>query len=241
MPANLTQEIDHLHELQSKALFFANEAYHIRQAAMHIVLNQQLKLRVALSPTDYLLSISEQMGFAMEQITSKKDLGTALWKSAKYIDRVSDAISQINNPRRQNQLPAIFNEATLGQIEQVKMTSAELLKIKKGEEDYYGLNDAAKASRALEVGKGYPFPVDSIQQVRAGLLKFDNEINAQFRNAFPEEFTANPSALNQYPVIGPKQMEEFYRPIPEEQGAVPGDGKDVAQVPVQDWGLETIA
>lgn len=53
---------------------------------MHVVLNQQLKLGVSLPFEDYLVSINEQIGFAMEQISARKGLGASLWKSAKYVD-----------------------------------------------------------------------------------------------------------------------------------------------------------
>ncbi|HBL13269.1 MAG TPA: hypothetical protein DD379_18090, partial [Cyanobacteria bacterium UBA11162] len=52
-----------LQELQSKALFFANEAYMTAAAAEQVVLNQQIKLGVELPTIQYLASINEQTAF----------------------------------------------------------------------------------------------------------------------------------------------------------------------------------
>jgi hypothetical protein len=98
-PEQLDSEIDRLtielNEMQSKALFFANEAYHSGPAVEHVVLRQQLELEIPLEIDEYLLSINEQVGFAMEQVTADKSLGKALWKSAKYMQRVTYAITEI--------------------------------------------------------------------------------------------------------------------------------------------------
>jgi hypothetical protein len=87
-----------LQELQSKALFFANEAYMTAISAEQVVLNQQLKLGLELPTAQYLASIIEQTTFVGEQIahiTGNNKHGRALWKTSKYINRIVEAIETI--------------------------------------------------------------------------------------------------------------------------------------------------
>jgi hypothetical protein len=87
-----------LQKLQSKALFFANEAYMTAISAEQVVLNQQLELGLELPTAQYLASIIEQTTFVGEQIahiTGNNKHGRALWKTSKYINRIVDAINTI--------------------------------------------------------------------------------------------------------------------------------------------------
>jgi hypothetical protein len=82
-----------LQTLQSKAMFFANEAYMTAIAAEQVVLNQQMNLNVELPTAQYLASINEQMAFLGHQILDLKNkFSKALWKTSKYIDRILTAI-----------------------------------------------------------------------------------------------------------------------------------------------------
>jgi len=84
-----------LQTLQSKAMFFANEAYMTAIAAEQVVLNQQLGLGVELPTAQYLASINDQMAFVGEQMLHiKKEFGKALWKTSKYVDRILTAIDK---------------------------------------------------------------------------------------------------------------------------------------------------
>jgi|GEM_PF-2529436 len=88
-----------LQGLQSKALFFANEAYMTAISAEQVVLNQQLELGLELPMAQYLASIIEQTTFVGEQIahiTGNNKHGRALWKTSKYINRIVDAINTIS-------------------------------------------------------------------------------------------------------------------------------------------------
>ena len=86
-----------LQELQSKALFFANEAYMAPISAEQVVLNQQLGLGVELPTAQYLASINEQTAFLGEQIAHiQNNFGKALWKTSKYVDRILLAINTIS-------------------------------------------------------------------------------------------------------------------------------------------------
>jgi hypothetical protein len=97
----LEQEVNalkfELQELQSKAMFFANEAYMTAIAAEQVVLNQQLALGIKLPMAQYLASINEQTAFVGEQIGHlHANFGKALWKTAKYVDRIVLAINTIS-------------------------------------------------------------------------------------------------------------------------------------------------
>ena len=85
-----------LQEMRSKALVFANEAYHTGGAVEHVVLNQQMGQGISISNNQYLQSANEQTGFAVEQINHHENMGMALWKSSKYVDRLCDAIDNIH-------------------------------------------------------------------------------------------------------------------------------------------------
>jgi len=98
----LEQEVNalkfELQELQSKAMFFANEAYMTAIAAEQVVLNQQLGLGIELPTAQYLASINEQTAFVGEQIGHlHANFGKALWKTAKYVDRILLAIKTISD------------------------------------------------------------------------------------------------------------------------------------------------
>jgi CRISPR/Cas system-associated protein Csx1 len=160
---------------------------------MDIVLNQQLKLGIHIPIEEYLVSINEQIGFALEQISEKKKVGTSLWKSAKYIDRVIQDIGQINEMRKG--LPSLFSEKTQKNINNVKEVSDKLLKIKKGIEDYYGLSPEEQTTSAEKIGEGYPFSTNSINDFRKGLLEFSVEINTQIRQGLPQDYNTSPSTL----------------------------------------------
>jgi hypothetical protein len=91
-----------LQTLQSKAMFFANEAYMTAIAAEQVVLNQQIGLGVELPTAQYLASINDQMAFVGEQMVHiKKEFGKALWKTSKYVDRILTAIDKTSEQIKQ--------------------------------------------------------------------------------------------------------------------------------------------
>jgi WD40 repeat protein len=66
-------------------------------AAEQVVLNQQIGLEVELPTAQYPASIAEQTAFIGEQIEHyENNFGRALWKTAKYADRVLTAIDTIH-------------------------------------------------------------------------------------------------------------------------------------------------
>jgi hypothetical protein len=181
-----------LDEAQSKALFFANEAYQTRAAAMQVVLGQQMRLELPSSAQESLVSINEQIGFALEQISEKKGIGTSLWKSAKYLDRLVTAVDKIKNTCE------CFSEPTLKEVEEIRETSKILLDIKKGEKDFYKLNSQEQSIAAEEIGKkGYPFSMETIADFRRSLLEFSSKINLEVRKAMPDKFNTSPPPLEQ--------------------------------------------
>jgi hypothetical protein len=224
VPTEIDQLIDQLtlqlDEIQSKALFFANEAYHTGGAAEHIVLGQQLKLDIPLEVDQYLVSINEQVGFAMEQAASDKTLGKALWKSSKYMDRVNDAITKIKEKS-----PNLFNSAAEEQISKMNDLFTELVKIKKEKGQYYGMTDEQKSAAAVRVAQDKGFNLNSIEDLRSEILKFNVEINTQIRNAKPDQYNINPSQSDNRSSYIPNQNHE--------QSAFRHTGNNIAQSPVK--------
>ncbi|MGV0104142.1 eCIS core domain-containing protein [Nostoc sp. DSM 114160] len=159
-----------LQKYRSKALVFANEAYHTGGAVEHVVLNQQMKLNISINNQQYLQSINEQTGFAVEQINHSPDLGTALWKSAKYIDRLCDAINKVDIKD--------FNK--LQGKEELSELAQEMLKIKKGKDKYADLKTEKDKSKAAEdVGKRYGYT--SQKAFLKAVVKLNREANQQAR------------------------------------------------------------
>ena len=186
-----------LNEMQSKALFFANEAYHTGPAVEHVVLGLQLKLKIPIEIDEYLVSINEQIGFAMEQVTADKNLGKALWKGAKYMDRVNNAITSIKEKDG-----SLFDSAAQAKNDKMKSLFDELILIKKEEGKYYKMIDEEKSAKAIEVAKSKGFDFGSAENLRQELLKFNIEVNTQIRNARNRQYNTNPSSLNSWPPSG---------------------------------------
>ena len=132
-------------ELQSKALFFANEAYMTAIAAEQVVLNQQIGLGIELPTAQYPASIAEQTAFIGEQIERYEDnFGRALWKTSKYVDRVLTAIETIQVQTGNQAL----DQNVMGRVEALKPLIGELLqKIKKNPE----LDDSQKDEAAINL------------------------------------------------------------------------------------------
>ncbi|MEG3973004.1 peptidoglycan-binding protein [Microcoleus sp. herbarium8] len=198
----LTNKIDELtielNEIQSKALYFANEAYQTRQAVEHVVLGQQLGLKVPLETDEHLISINEQFGFAMHIVTSDAELGKAFWKSSKYIDRVNDAIKTILEANKQN--PNLFDPKTIKNIERMQALFDELILIKKEKGRYYEMGDDQKTTAAIAVALEKGFNITNTADLRKELLEFSAQVNSQIRNSLSAKYRTNPSSLNNQPV-----------------------------------------
>ena len=209
----LETEIDRLtielNEMQSKALFFANEAYHTGPAVEHVVLGQQLKLEIPIEIDQYLVSINEQVGFAMEQVTADKSIGKALWKSAKYMQRVTYAITKIEDLSNN-----LFDSVAQAQNDKMKNLFEELLLIKKEEGKYYKMSDEQKSAAAIEVAQSKGFNFSSAENLRQELLKFNIEVNTKIRNARSGQYNTDPSSLNSWPAAGTNQSSSQTSPRP---------------------------
>ncbi|MEM7580009.1 MAG: hypothetical protein AAF316_09165 [Cyanobacteria bacterium P01_A01_bin.80] len=155
-----------LQEMRSKALVFANEAYHTGGAVEHVVLNQQMGQGISISNNQYLQSINEQTGFAVEQINGNENMGMALWKSAKYVDRLCDAINNIDQedfkiPKKQTKMVEI---------------AKGLLKIKK-DENLPTDEQKSNAAKEFAKSKGY----ESKEQYLEDISAMNTEVNQQIR------------------------------------------------------------
>ncbi len=214
-----------LNELQSKALFFSNEAYHTGPAAEHVVLTQQLRLGVPLGVDEYLVSINEQLGFAMEQATEGKTLGKALWKSSKYMDRVNFALGKLKEEHL-NLYNSAFSDIQ-EEIDKMKKVFDELILIKKEEGKYFEMDEAQKASEAEQFAKQNGFNVNSINELRQEFVNFNVNINSRLRNVRPEQYNTSPSDLDTW---------LRYEPMPEtsqtpEQQNLAQKPRDIIELP----------
>jgi hypothetical protein len=148
-PTHNQQKIAQLQhqELPSKALFFANEAYMTAIAAEQVVLNQQIGLELKLHTAQYPASIAEQTAFIGEQIEHyENNFGRALWKTAKYADRVLTAIRTIYE-QTGKQVPS---QDLMQQVAELKPRVTTLLKdIKKNA----NFNDVQKDEAAVNLAE----------------------------------------------------------------------------------------
>ncbi|MGC1248064.1 MAG: hypothetical protein WA865_17755, partial [Spirulinaceae cyanobacterium] len=167
-----------LQELQSKALFFANEAYMTAIAAEQVVLNQQIGLEVELPTAQYPASIAEQTAFIGEQIERyENNPGRALWKTAKYVDRVLTAIETIHRQTgRQVPGPEIMQQV----VNMRPLVRELLVNVKKNAD----LNDLQKDEAAINLVSEYPTVFDSNQSLESSewgriLLNLQIDVNLQ--------------------------------------------------------------
>ncbi len=136
-----------LQKLQNKALFFANEAYMTAISAEQVVLNQQIKLGVELPTAQYSASINEQTAFVGEQLANMQgNFGKALWKTAKYVDRILIAIKQIYE-QTDEQVPS---QEVMARVAQLEPLVQQLLDIKKNR----NLTDVQKNEAATNLANG---------------------------------------------------------------------------------------
>lgn len=198
------------------------------------------KIFITTTPSSAILtSLIDQ---SLKQISGKKDIGTSLWKSAKYLDRLVTAIKKIqeNHP--------CFSEKTLEEVEKIRETSDILLKIKKGEEDYYELDSTAKSIAAEEIGKkGYPFSMNNTADFRRSLLEFSSKINLEVRKAMPDKFNTSPPALEQKLDIENinNSLDKFYSPTDKKSDGqmsnVPGTEVSTIGSNHLDWDIEMVS
>jgi hypothetical protein len=135
-----------LQELQSKVLFFANEAYMVASSAEQVVLNQQIKLGVELPTAQYAASINEQTAFVGEQLAHMQgNLGKALWKTAKYVDRILTAINEIHK-QTNKQVPS---PEVMTRVAELKPLVKQLIDIKKNSQ----LTDTQKNQAAANLAE----------------------------------------------------------------------------------------
>ncbi|WP_144054059.1 hypothetical protein [Baaleninema simplex] len=138
-----------LQELQSRALFFANEAYMTAIAAEQVVLNQQMRLNVRLPTPQYLASINEQMAFIGEQIAHyENNFGRALWKTSKYVDRIIFAIKTIQEQTEGQALSEVIER-----VERLKPLVQRLLYEVKKSKDEKLQTDEAKDEEAESIAR----------------------------------------------------------------------------------------
>jgi hypothetical protein len=165
-----------LQRLRSMALVFANEAYHTGGAVEHVVLNQQMELGISVTNQQYLQSINEQTGFAVEQINHSNNVGTALWKSSKYVDRLCDAINKI-------EIEGFTKPQDQGTMHELAKI---MLKIKKGKDGYEHLKtDEQKSEEAKKIGRRYGYT--SKEALLQAVLKLSQQANQEIRGKLSSE------------------------------------------------------
>ena len=147
-----------VNQIQSEALFFANEAYHTGGPVEHVVLNQQMRLDLDVNAQKLLQSVNEQTGFIMEQTEhvstdDPKGFGKSLWKSAKYLDRIGNVAEKLEYIMTSTQM-AVNNktiedipDGELKKVYEMRDAAAELLKIKKNAV----MDDKTKSQKALKI------------------------------------------------------------------------------------------
>jgi hypothetical protein len=180
-----------LQERQSKALFFANEAYMTAIAAEQVVLNQQIGLGVKLPTAQYPASIAEQTAFIGEQIKHYEgNFGRALWKTAKYADRVLTAIETIH----QQTGKLVPNQDIMQEVAELKPLVKTLLKgIKKNRH----LNDVQKDEAAVNLAKQHRSVLGSNPSEWGRLmLELQIDVNLQVQEyLLSQQESSNPSQI----------------------------------------------
>jgi hypothetical protein len=175
-----------VNQIQSEALFFANEAYHTGGPVQHVVLNQQMRLNLDVDAQKLLHSVNEQTGFIMEQtehvsIGDPKGFGKSLWKSAKYLDRICNAAEKLEyimtstqmtvNNKKIEDIP----DAELKKIYQMRDAAVDLLKIKKNTV----MDDNTKSKKALEIVE--KIGLNNVKDYQQRVLELNEILNQRIR------------------------------------------------------------
>ncbi|MBD0362240.1 MAG: hypothetical protein ICV55_05600, partial [Coleofasciculus sp. C3-bin4] len=175
-----------VNQIQSEALFFANEAYHTGGPVQHVVLNQQMRLNLDVDAQKLSHSVNEQTGFIMEQtehvsIDDPKGFGKSLWKSAKYLDRICNAAEKLKyimtstqmtvNNKKIKDIP----DAELKKIYEMRDAAVDLLKIKKNTV----MNDNTKSKKALEIVE--KIRLNNVQDYQQRVLELNEILNQRIR------------------------------------------------------------
>ena len=169
----LSQLTLELQEMRSKALVFANEAYHTGGAVEHVVLNQQMGQGISMNKNEYLQSANEQTGFAVEQINDHKNMGMALWKSAKYVHRLCDAINNIHKNHKEEGFKLPEKQKEMSNL------ATGLLQIKKSKDEKLA-TDKQKSNAAKKLAKDNK--INSKDQYLKDILAMNTEVNQQIRD-----------------------------------------------------------
>ncbi|MEG4323810.1 hypothetical protein, partial [Microcoleus sp. herbarium5] len=166
-----------LQELQSKALFFANEAYMIAISAEQVVLNQQIKLGVELPTAQYAASINEQTAFVGEQLAHMQgNFGKALWKTAKYVDRILTAIREIKKQTNQ-QLPS---QEVMARVAELEPLVQQLINIKKNSQLATDVQKNEAAANLAEANRSV-LGADTAELGRI-ILDLQTDVNLEMQN-----------------------------------------------------------
>lgn len=175
---------------QTRANYFANEAYHTSAPAERVVMGQQMKLGVNLTPDETAQAINEQFGFVMEQRRhNKNDPGRFLWKSAKYVDRVAFMMNDLkpdknNKDNKNNENKRLQNlPVDEKQLELVNKAAKDLLGFKKE-----NISDTEKSKKSVAA------------QSMANLLNF----NSQSMKPLPQHGAVQPPFLKKEPSVEEK-------------------------------------
>jgi hypothetical protein len=136
-----------LQDIQSRALFFANEAYLTAPAAEQVVLNQQIGLGLKIPLQQYLTSINEQAAFIGEQLHhANGNFGKALWKTAKYTDRLLLAVRNIDTETKKT----VFSQNIRDRVNKLTpLVKTLIADIKKNEK----LKDSERDSAAEKLAR----------------------------------------------------------------------------------------
>ncbi len=139
-----------------------------------------------LSPEEYLNSFNEQVSYALEHITDHEGLGHSLWTSGKYLDRATDAVDQLTQIENLlDSSPIEFEESTKNRVTGMREMAQQMLKIKKGKDEYADLSPDQKAEKAIEVAQEYQseygLDLQDINGMRQELISLSIEINKQVR------------------------------------------------------------
>ncbi len=203
-------QYDYVKEALGIANIFANEAYIAQGPHLHVLGLIQApegplknKIRESLTNAQILASINEQVGDALKDIGHyKSNFGKAVYKCAKYVDRLRDGLKRIlENVGQQGASiekgPLASNvERILKEIDRLPIDS--LLEIRKGAWKPAGqTSDATDAQKDSEAKRLAQPVADNIESFRGWIVRLAKEINAGLRTStvFSKSNKMGPDAL----------------------------------------------
>ncbi|MFJ8314275.1 MULTISPECIES: hypothetical protein [unclassified Streptomyces] len=132
----------------SYSLWHAMEAYHSQGSVLDVV-GKQAKSTVTITSAHYLQSFNEQLGDLLKDLRHYTEAGEAFYRSAKYLQRMTQAVRQALEKSAAGLRDAEL--ALLTKLEEISAADGTLLGIRSSKEKYAAASATDKSDMATGI------------------------------------------------------------------------------------------